>query len=346
MIHANDQLSLMYQEAQTAPNQVAMQLAINKTLVETLAAQLRLHPPSLVMTCAHGSSDHAATYAQYLVETHMGIPVMSSPPSIFSIFATQEKMDHVLFLAISQSGQSPDILAATQAAKKSGAHVVSLVNDTNSPLAELSNAVIPLHAGIEKSVAATKSFICSLSALVHLVAAWKENHELMAALFSLSSVLESAFDKDWPHGLETLKPATSLFVVSRGLGLGVAQEAALKLKETCALHAEAFSAAEVKHGPMTIARNGFPVLLFSVQDQTQRSIDDAALALMHQKAQILSAGTIYDKAINLSLPSCALAPLRPLVFIQSFYKFVNALSIMRGYNPDEPPFLNKITETL
>ncbi len=336
----------MYQEAQTTPELVAKQLTANKILVETLSKYLRQNPPSLIMTCARGSSDHAATYAQYLIETHMGIPTMSSAPSIHSVFAARKKMERVLFLAISQSGQSPDILSATQAAKDGGAFVVSLVNNTTSALADISDIVIPLHSGLEKSVAATKSFICSLSVIAHLVAAWQKNHKLMAELNALPHELNTAFDQDWPQGLDRLKSANNLFVVSRGLGLGAVQEAALKLKETCGLHAEAFSAAEVKHGPMTIVQNGFPVIVFSLQDQTQRSIDDITLAFITRKAQILSVGKAYDKAVNLNMTYCGPAALRPIVFIQSFYKFANALSILRGYNPDKPRYLNKITETL
>ncbi|PCI46533.1 MAG: iron dicitrate transport regulator FecR [Alphaproteobacteria bacterium] len=336
----------MYQEAQEAHSKVQLQLISNKQQIETLVERLHRKPPSLVMTCARGSSDHAATYAKYLIETHIGTPTLSAAPSINSVFAARQNLNDVLFLAISQSGQSPDILSAAQAAKDRGAFVVSLINDITSPLAELSDVVIPLHAGPEKSVAATKSFICSLSAIVHLVAAWAQNQSLMKELNNLPDALEKTFTLNWYTGIGVLKDARNLFVISRGFGLGIAQEAALKFKETCGLHAEAFSAAEVKHGPMTIVKKGFPVLIFSVQDQTQSSIDDAATAFIERSAQVLSVGQSYDGAQNLDTAFSAAAELRPIVFIQSFYKFVNALSLTRGYNPDCPPYLNKVTETL
>jgi len=346
MTYCEEHHTFMYKESQEAPQRVKQQLAANTSIIETLSEQLRSHVPLQVVTCARGSSDHAATFAKYLIETNIGILTTSMAPSISSVFNVKQNMEHTLFLAISQSGKSPDILMATQAAKNSGAIVVAIVNDTASPLAKISDFVIPMYAGPEKSIAATKSFICTLSALVHLVATWAQSHALVNELGKLPNMLTAAFAQDWSAGLGVLKPANNLFVVSRGLGFGVAQEAALKFKETCGLHAEAFSAAEVKHGPMTIVRENFPVFVFSVQDQTQPSIDNIATTFIHRSAQVLSVGAIYEKAFNLGTVSCAAPELRPLVFIQSFYKFVNSLAVERGYNPDKPLYLNKITETV
>ncbi len=336
----------MHQESWQAPACVARQRLANADVIEALGARLRATPPALVVTCARGSSDNAASYAKYLIETHIGTPTLSAAPSVNSVYNTHQNMGHVLFLAISQSGKSPDILAAAQAAKTGGALVVCLVNEAASPLAQLADIVIPLQAGVERSVAATKTFISSLNALAHLVAIWGQNAELLAGLKALPATLERALACDWSTAMPILVSANSLFVVGRGLGLGVAQEAALKFKETCSLHAEAFSAAEVKHGPMTLVKEGFPVLIFSTHDETQPSIDDVASAFIMRGARVLSAGHIYDGALALSTASCAVAELRPLVLIQSFYNFVNALALARGQNPDHPPFLNKVTETL
>ncbi|PHR61471.1 MAG: iron dicitrate transport regulator FecR [Robiginitomaculum sp.] len=338
--------TLMYAEAREAPDRVCKQLKANKVLIEELAVRLRKNPPNLIVTCARGSSNNVATYAKYLIETHIGTPVLSSAPSVSSVYMAPQKIKGALFLAISQSGQSPDLLMTARAAKESGAFIVSIVNDSTSPLANMSDFVIPIHAGAEKSVAATKTFICSLSAVIHLVAVWKQNDALMAGLENMPSLLESACELDWPSGLEKLIPVHNLFVVSRGLGLGIAQEAALKLKETCGIHAEAFSAAEVKHGPMTIVQKGSPVFMYSPQDQTQESMNDVVSDFLSRGAQVLSAGHSYDQALNLDTAFCPFKELRPLLFIQSFYIFVNALSVLRGYDPDRPPYLSKVTETV
>lgn len=338
--------TLMHQESWQAPARLAQQYAANASEIEALGARLRAKPPALVVTCARGSSDNAASYAKYLIETHIGTPTLSAAPSVNSVYNTHQDMGKVLFLAISQSGKSPDILAAARAAKEGGALVVCLVNETGSPLAQLSDVVIPLHAGPERSVAATKTFICSLGALVHLVAVWGQNETLLGGLRALPPTLEKALACDWSAAFPPLVSASNLFVVGRGLGLGVAQEAALKFKETCGLHAEAFSAAEVKHGPMTLVKKGFPVLLFSAKDETQTSIDDVAHAFLDRGAKVISAGHDYEKALNLPVARCETPELRPIVFIQSFYNFVNALSLKRGHNPDAPPYLNKVTQTL
>lgn len=338
--------TLMYQESRESCVRVRQQLSLNRIAVAALGEHLRNMAPALVVTCGRGSSDHAATYAKYLIETHTGTPTLSAAPSVSSIFEARQNMDNVLFLAISQSGRSSDILSTTQMAKERGAFVISLVNDSMSPLAKLSHVIIPLHGGEEKSVAATKSFICSLCSIVHLVAAWTQNTELMKELNDLPNALEKAFAQDWSMALNQLKNARNLFVISRGFGLGIAQEAALKFKETCGIHAEAFSAAEVKHGPMTIVKKNFPVVVYSVQDQTQPSIDEVALAFIKRSALVLAAGKSYSGAQNLDMVYNSAPELRPIIFIQSFYKFVNALSLIRGYNPDYPLYLNKVTETL
>ncbi len=343
--HKADQ-TLMYQEAEEASTRVAHQVTANKEMLSKLAQQLRRKPPSFVVTCARGSSDHAATHVRYLIETSLGLPTGSAAPSVSSVFGAEQKMAGVLFIALSQSGRSPDILTTTKMAKAGGALVVCAVNDENSPLAKISDFTIPLHAGPEKSVAATKSFICTLSAMTNFVAAWQENKDELQQLDQLPDLLSTAFAQDWTRHVDILKPHNNLFVVSRGLGLGVVQEAALKFKETCGLHAEAISAAEIQHGPMSLVHQGFPVFIYSLNDKTQSSIDDVAISFANRKATILSAGATYDTAYNLETVSCDSPQLRPILFIQSFYKFVNALSLARGFNPDQPPFLKKITETI
>ena len=336
----------MYSEAEEAPMRVFDQLQSNALLYDALGQRLRDNPPPLVVTCGRGSSDHAATYAKYMIETNTGIPTLSSAPSVNSLFATKLSLKGALFIAISQSGQSPDILQTTQAAKDSGAYILSIVNDSLSPLAALSDLVIPLHAGPEKSVAATKSYICSLTAIASLVARWTKNPQLTESLNSLPSAMKEAFAQNWSSAMDAFMKASSLFVISRGYGLGIAQEAALKFKETCSLHAEAFSAAEVIHGPMTLVKKGFPILMLSVQDQSQSSVDDAATTFIEHSAQVFTAGQSYAGAHSLGITTSPLAELRPILLIQSFYKFVNALAIARGYDPDCPAYLHKVTETL
>ena len=333
-------------EAAEAPAVVRAQLGANAPLIGELAERLRRSPPSAVVTLGRGSSDHAATFARYLIETRLGVMTASGAPSVSSVYDAAPALRGALCLVISQSGRSPDILAAAEAARAAGALVVALVNDADSPLAELAEITAPLLAGPELSIAATKSYIAALSAIVQLVALWSGDARLSAALAELPDLLDRAWALDWGAALEPLQGAQSLYVLGRGLGFGVAEEAALKLKETCGLHAEAFSAAEVRHGPMALVGPGFPVLAFAQGDETRAGVEAAAAAAAAQGAPVLKAGGAAQAGV-ISLPTEPACPvLEPIAYALSFYRLANALALARGRDPDQPPHLSKITETL
>lgn len=335
----------MFREAAQAPARVAAQLVENRGVISELAAALRATPPRAVVTCARGSSDHAATFAKYLVETRVGVLTASAAPSISSVYAARPDIAGTLFIAISQSGASPDLLAAAEDARKAGARVVAFVNAETSPLAAIAHDVVPLRAGPEVSVAATKSFIASLAAIAHLVAEWTDDRVLRQALALAPGQLAASWELDWSSAVADLAPAESAYVVGRGLGLAIAQEGALKLKETCGLHAEGVSAAELRHGPMALVKPGFPVLVFSQDDETRAGIDALVADLALRGARTLVAGGQF--ASVQVLPTVGAHPVvEPLLIVQSFYRMVNSLAIARGRDPDRPPNLRKVTETV
>ncbi|KAF1685207.1 iron dicitrate transport regulator FecR [Pseudoxanthomonas broegbernensis] len=334
--------TLMHNEAAQAADLIAAQFARNRDAIATLAAQLRAGPPPFVVTCARGSSDHAATYAKYLLETRLGVVTASLSPSVGSVYEAPLRLRGALFIAISQSGKSPDLLRNAEAAKAAGAHVAALVNVEDSPLAHLAHTVIPLGAGAEKSVAATKSYLASLAAIAQLAAHWQGDAALLEALEALPAALRQAWAQDWSALTEGLAGAHNLFVLGRGLGLAAAQEAALKFKETCGLHAEAYSSAEVKHGPMALVGAGFPVLAFAQPDATEAGTLAVAEEFRARGAQVWTVAAGGDLPLA-AAPHPALAP---LLGVQSFYRAINALALRRGHNPDLPPHLNKVTETV
>jgi len=335
----------MYREAAQAASVVRAQLESNAVPMRELGAVLLKLAPRAVVTSARGSSDHAATFAKYLIETRAGVLTSSAAPSLSSVYDARQDLRGVLFLAISQSGKSPDLLATVAHAKSAGAHVVALCNSPDSPLSRMAHHAIDLYAGIETSVAATKSYIASLSAIVHLLASWTSDVQMLDALIGAPAQLEQSWAFDWNHAIPVLQPAVNLFVVGRGYGLGVAQEAALKLKETCGLHAEAFSAAEVQHGPMALVGKGFPVLAFSQGDETRDGIEAVARDFIARGANVLLAGGQVEGAIG--LPTVAAHPvIEPMLMIQSFYRLAATLAIARGFDPDVPPHLRKVTETM
>jgi glucosamine--fructose-6-phosphate aminotransferase (isomerizing) len=344
----NETDTLMFHEAAQTADVVATQFARNRATVEALAESLRWAPPPFVVTCARGSSDHAATYAKYLFETQLGVLTASASPSVGSVYETPLRLDGALYLVISQSGKSPDLLRNAEAAKAAGARVVALVNVEDSPLAQLADTVLPLCAGPEKSVAATKSYLASLAAILQLGAVWKNDPELLDALDALPDALRQAWKADWSDLTDGLTDAHNLFVLGRGLGLAAAQEAALKFKETCGLHAEAYSSAEVKHGPMALVGPGFPVLAFAQPDETGAGTSALAEEFAGRGAQVwlASSASVPGAATALPLARSPHPVCTPLLTIQSFYRAINALALRRGHNPDLPPHLNKVTETV
>jgi glutamine---fructose-6-phosphate transaminase (isomerizing) len=344
-VNAPENSTQMYCEAEQAPEVVRQQLVANAERLERLGERLRQLSPRAVVTCARGSSDHAATFAKYLIETRLGVLTSSAAPSVTSVYEATPNLAGTMFLAISQSGASPDLLATVRAAKKAGAMVVALVNAESSPLAQAADFTVPLCAGIERSVAATKSYIASLSAIIQLVASWGRDAQLLRSLAGAQPLMERAWQQDWAAAVARLRFATDLYVIGRGMGLGIAQEAALKFKETCGLHAEAVSSAEVRHGPMALIRAGFPVLIFAQNDETLGGIEALATELATRRADVMFAGAKVPRAIT--LPTEAADPvLEPMLIVQSFYRMVNALALARGHNPDRPPYLHKVTETV
>jgi glucosamine--fructose-6-phosphate aminotransferase (isomerizing) len=335
----------MHREAEQAPAVVAAQFERNADRVREIALWLRRAPPRAVVTCARGSSDHAATFARYLIEMRVGVLTSSASPSVSSVYGARADVRDALFVAISQSGASPDLLATAEAARLGGARVLALVNVEDSPLAALADFVLPLCAGAETSVAATKSYLASLAAVVHLTAEWTEDAQLLSALESAPALMQRAWQLDWSMALDALREAGSGYVIARGPGLGAAQEWALKLKETCRLHAEALSAAEVRHGPMALVRPGFPVLLLAQHDETLDGVVALARELAGHGARAMLAGG--DAPGVTVLPSLAADPaIEPLLATQSFYRLANALALARGLDPDRPAHLRKVTETI
>lgn len=333
--------TLMSSEAGEAAEAIERQASVIEPRLDTLVKRLRALEPALAFTCARGSSDHAATYAKFLFETRLGLPTVSQHPSLTSLYGgTVAGAAGAAFFAISQSGRSPDLLAATRAARAAGALVVGLVNDEHSPLAGAVDTLLPLTAGLETSVAATKSYIASLAMIVRLVARWTDDATFEAAIRGMPDALRVAWQVDWGEAVGPLSRSRSAFVLGRGSTLGIAQEAALKLKETCSIHAEAFSLAEVAHGPMTLVGPGFPVLVFVPRDADPALAKPVLDTLRGAGAHLLVVG---EETLPLSVdlhPAIA-----PIAMIQSFYRLADAVAFARGRDPDRPPLLSKVTRT-
>jgi glutamine---fructose-6-phosphate transaminase (isomerizing) len=327
---------------------VRRQLAANAALAAKAAADLRTRKPAFVATVARGSSDHATLYLKHLVELRLGLACASLGPSIASLYHAPLKLEGAVTVAISQSGQSPDIVAMQRTAKAQRAMTIAFVNDEASPLAQEADALLPLCAGAERSVAATKSMIAALVACASLVAHWGDDDELQAALIKLPSVLDSSSAAPpATEAIETLAQASSLFVVGRGATHAIAAEAALKLKETSAIHAEAFSSAEVLHGPAGIIGPGFPVLAFAPADAARPGFFDT----LDRLAAFGATPLLVDIQPHKRWPTLVALDgghplLTPIVALHAFYRVAESTARRRGRDPDQPPHLKKVTETL
>lgn len=342
--------SMMALETAEAAAVCERQVATNADLMRTLGARLRRLDAPFAATLARGSSDHAAAFGKVLFELLCATPTLSHAPSIGALYrATSPRMAGIPVIAISQSGRSPDLLKASQDAKAKGALLIALVNDTSSPLAALADITIPVLAGPEKSVAATKSYIATLVALTHLAAEWSEDAALLEALAGIGDILRQAAKADWSSAASALMHSESLLVLGRGYTSPIAAEAALKLKETAGLHAEAFSVAEVAHGPMTLVGPHDPVLIFGPIDAAREGLRARVEDFVERGALVLGTGSPDEfpgAAVVLPGQRDVHPALWAIASTQSFYTLAETVSRGRGRDPDQPPHLSKVTSTL
>lgn len=325
--------SLMLEEALSAAAVASRQLAVLDACLPALGQRLREVDPNLALTVARGSSDHAASYFAYLAMQHAGLPVASLPMSVVTLNRSPLRVAGQAVFAFSQSGQSPDLVDSLRILRERGALGIALVNAEDSPLEAASEFVVPLCAGAERSVAATKSFIATLSASARLLAHWQRDNALLAARL------------DWSPAIEALRDCQRLMVIGRGAGYAIAQEAALKFKETSAIQAEAFSSAEVRHGPMALVEERYPLLVFAPRGPEQEGLLAIAEDMRQRGAQVLLAAPDDIAERDLPLQRAAHPALDPILAIQSFYVMAAGLAEARGMDPDQPRHLSKVTRT-
>lgn len=338
--------STMAREIAEIPQAAERFLSLSADALDRTATALASLDPQVVVTVARGSSDHAATYLKYAIELVSGVPVASVGPSVVSVYGRELRLKGALCVGISQSGRSPDIVETMQAARRGGALTLAITNDAASPMAGVTDHCLPLRAGVEASVAATKTFVISVLAGLALLARWRQDAALQQAVDRSPAAFDAALMLDWSPLVDSLVPASSAYILGRGPALAIADETALKLKETCGLHAEAHSAAEVLHGPAALARVGFPALALTVQDAARDGTFRTAAQLAGQGAEVFVTGEGAGGAVR-ALPSVPpLHPLLdPLVLTVAVYAMAERLARMRGQDPDHPHHLQKVTET-
>ena len=246
---------------------------------------------------------------------------------------------------MSQSGRSDDLVAQAHSARKSGALTVAIINAPDSPLAAECDIVLPMAAGPEHSVAATKTFVAALSALLRLTAAWTGDRDLTAATDRLPDRLAAASSLDWSAALDVLIGEKSLVAIGRGPTLAIAREAALKLKETSNLHAEPFSGAEFMHGPVALVSARYPILMFMPTDEAQAGMTQLAADLRRKGAALFVAEPGESVAGRLPTLPKDHSQVDAVCLIQSFYAMAVELAARLGADVDRPRHLQKVTRT-
>lgn len=335
----------MRREIEEIPAAVARLIAESGDALRGTARAARDLDPPFLLSVARGSSDHACTYLKYAAELQLGLPMASLGPSVRSVYGARIRARGALCLAVSQSGQSPDIVAMTEGLRAEGARCVAITNDSGAPLARAADATLAIAAGPEHSVAATKTFVTSAVAGLWLLAEMAEDRALIAAIHALPEALEAALACDWSEAAEAIT-GSSLYTLGRGPSWAMANEAALKLKETCQLHGESYSSAEVMHGPVSIVAPGFPVIAFAAADAAEPGLAEAADALAAKGARVFATTPAVTRARPLTHIRTRHGLTDPIANIVPFYCLADDLARARGIDPDRPRHLNKVTETL
>lgn len=301
-----------------------------------VAGRLAALDPAAVLTVARGSSDHAACYLGYATQLLLRIPVASIGPSIASIYDVALKASGLPVIAISQSGASSDIVALSASLQGQGGTVIALTNSPGSALAATADVIFDVSAGPERAVAATKSYMNSVVAGLWVLADWAQDDDLATALSSLPEAMTVVTPSPQHDKLEAiLMCAQQVTVLGRGPGLGLAQEVALKLIETCGIHASAYSAAEVLHGPSALLADGHPVLVVATGEV--RGMEQALERVSAQGAMVCA------------LPRYARTGhpvVDPLLELQQVYRVIERVTRARGADPDNPRHLKKETRTV
>ncbi|GEP07305.1 SIS domain-containing protein [Methylobacterium oxalidis] len=334
--------SFMAREILEIP-EAAARLSPGSGAAERVAAELSRRAIPFVVLCGRGSSGHAGVYLRYLIETRLGLPVSASAPSVVTGYERVPRVAGALFVVISQSGRSPDLVAATRAARDGGALTLAIVNDPTSPAARAADLVLPIAAGPEWAVAATKTVVNSFLASAALVAHWAGDRELAEGLGALPARLGEALALDWSAWSADLAAAPAAFVTGRGHGLGTVREIALKLSETLRLPALGYSAAELRHGPRASVSTATPVLALRQADPTAESVDHLARDLRREGLTVHACGGPAGTLPWLpdGHPACD-----PIVMLVPAYRAIEREARRRGLDPDAPAGLTKVTETL
>lgn len=344
-------MTLMWSEIKEEPKVVENCLNKNIGLLSELAGDIRKSGIDRVMIAARGTSDHAAVYAKYIMEITLGIPVALAAPSVFTVYHGSLKLDRTLVIGISQSGKAADVLEVIKSANKTGALTVSITNFPDSPLALEAKYHLDCSAGLEKSVAATKTFLAQLTLLASLTAIWAGKKELLDEIKMIPQGITNIIENsDYiSEKVQRYRYMEECFVLSRGVNYPIALETALKIQETCYVRAKAYATSDFYHGPYAMIEKDMPVFVIAPAGPAFSDIKEMVARLKGSGAELI---IISDDREMLDKGDCSFSiPAANNDIISPFYNVVIAqifacnLSLAKGLNPDSPRELKKVTVT-
>jgi glucosamine--fructose-6-phosphate aminotransferase (isomerizing) len=338
-------------EVHEQPAVLARLLAEERGRAEAIAERLRAYDLRFAVLAARGTSDNAARYGQYVLGIHNRLVAALATPSLFTQYGASPSLTGALVVGISQSGQSPDIVEVLRAARGQGAATLAITNEAESPLASAAELCFPLRAGLERAVAATKTYTAELMALAMLSAALRTGGEAWSELAAVPSLVAHAvaLNRELMRHAHPYRDRTSMVVVGRGYNLSTASEIALKIKETSAIMADGSSSADFLHGPAAVLRPGLPVLAVAPGPRAFPDLDalvertkaaQAALLVISNRPEMLDAADV-----PMPLPPDLPEWLSPLVAVVPGQLWALGLCLARGMSPDAPPGLSKVTRT-
>ena len=337
--------SKVLKEAKSIPEKIANFNEEDKNPYKYISKKILNKEIKHVVTAARGTSDCAALFCSYLFAKKLGLTTFSLPPSIITLEKSNFNFTNTLVIVISQSGLSEDLIECEKSSRKMGAETMIITNNLNSPMVNSANYFFNINAGIEESVAATKTFILSLLNIVKLVAIIKKDNVIINNIFKLPEHLNKEFNDEWDFEL-IHKNISNGFIISRGLGHALSTEISLKFKEFCQEQIESFSSAEVMHGPKSLIQNSFKLFTLSLNDSSGDSVLKQSEKIIQLTNKVYSIGSSLNKKCNLNYKTLNSPDLDSLIIMSKFYPWIINYSISKKLNPDNPRYLTKITHTL
>jgi glutamine---fructose-6-phosphate transaminase (isomerizing) len=344
-------VSWLESELREQPSALATLLDREADHAREVASAFRRDDIRYILIASRGSSSNAARYAQYLLGRANRVPVMFATPSLYTIYEQPPRLDGAIAIGISQSGASPDVASVLAEARRQGRPTIALTNDSTSPLAKQADHVLPLEAGEERAVAATKTYLNSIGAVALLFAAISEDEVAFDELKRMPEILERqiALSLETAPPLDEYRDAIGATVVARGVNYGTAFEIALKIRELSGLVVEAYSPADLMHGPIAAIQPGWPVIVVAPTGPARPSVEELSVPLQERGARVIAVSDVAAvlRRAHTKLPLVPRVPewLSPLTAVIPGQVTAMRLAQLRGLDIDSPTGLRKVTLT-